>query len=66
MTDTAPDGGGTVRGFARAGLNDIGALFRRGDLALATGVMTILVVLILPLPAMLLDLRWRFRSSSRC
>jgi flagellar biosynthesis protein FlhA len=56
MTDTTGDGGGTMRDFARAGLTDIGALFRRGDLALATGVMTILVVLILPLPATLLDL----------
>ena len=30
--------------------------FKRGDIALAIGVMTILVVLILPLPPMLLDL----------
>ncbi len=35
---------------------EIGAMLRRGDLALAVGVMTILVVLILPLPPMLLDL----------
>ncbi|MBV8790437.1 MAG: FHIPEP family type III secretion protein, partial [Pseudolabrys sp.] len=38
------------------GLNDLGALFKRGDLALAFGVLTILVVLILPLPSMLLDM----------
>ena len=38
------------------GLGDIGALLRRGDIALAIGVMAILVVLILPLPPMLLDL----------
>ena len=37
------------------GLGEIGALFKRGDIALATGVMTILVVLILPLPPLLLD-----------
>jgi flagellar biosynthesis protein FlhA len=36
-------------------LAEIGALLRRGDLALAAGVMTILVVLILPLPPILLD-----------
>src|SRR5687767_9682474 len=43
-------------GFRLPGLGDLGALFRRGDLALAIGVMTILVVLILPLPPLLLDL----------
>jgi flagellar biosynthesis protein FlhA len=35
---------------------DIGAMLRRGDIALAIGVTTILVVLILPLPPLLLDL----------
>src|SRR5687767_324014 len=43
-------------GFRLPGLGDLGALFRRGDLALAIGVMTILVVLILPLPPLVLDL----------
>src|SRR5471032_1130808 len=38
------------------GLGDIGAFFKRGDIALAVGVLTILVVLILPLPPILLDL----------
>ena len=37
-------------------LGTLGALFKRGDLALAIGVLTILVVLILPLPPLLLDL----------
>ncbi len=37
------------------GFGEIGALFKRGDLALAVGVMTILVVLIMPLPPILLD-----------
>ncbi|MGN6410325.1 MAG: flagellar biosynthesis protein FlhA [Nitrobacter sp.] len=36
--------------------SEIGAMLRRGDLALAFGVLTILVVLILPLPSMVLDL----------
>jgi len=36
-------------------LKDIGDTLRRGDILLATGVMTILVVLILPLPPVLLD-----------
>jgi len=36
-------------------LGDLGAILKRGDIALAVGVMTILVVLILPLPPILLD-----------
>src|SRR5687767_4765564 len=43
-------------GFRLPGLGDLGALFKRGDIALAVGVLTILVVLILPLPPLLLDL----------
>jgi flagellar biosynthesis protein FlhA len=42
--------------FKLPGLSDIGALARRGDIALALGVITILVVLVLPLPPVLLDL----------
>jgi flagellar biosynthesis protein FlhA len=37
------------------GLGEIGAFMRRGDIGLAIGVLTILVVLILPLPPLLLD-----------
>lgn len=37
-------------------LSDIGAILRRGDIALALGILTILVVLILPLPSIVLDL----------
>jgi flagellar biosynthesis protein FlhA len=37
-------------------LGEFGALLRRGDIALAIGVLSILVVLILPLPPLLLDL----------
>jgi len=36
--------------------DEIKAILKRGDLTLAFGVLTILVVLILPLPAMVLDL----------
>ncbi len=52
MSDVA--GGG--QGFALPKLNDIGIMLRRGDIALAVGVMAILVVLLLPLPATLLDM----------
>src|SRR5690348_7989101 len=44
-----------TRGITLPGLGDLGAFLKRGDLALAVGVMTILVVLILPLPPLLLD-----------
>ena len=54
MTDVTTDG--ETGKFALPGLGDIGAMLRRGDIALAIGVMAILVVLILPLPAMLLDM----------
>ena len=49
---TAPN----APGFKLPGLSEIGAFAKRGDIALAVGVMTILVVLILPLPPVLLDL----------
>ena len=53
MTDVAAGQGGQK--FSLPGLGDIGTMLKRGDLALAIGVMLILVVLILPLPPMLLD-----------
>src|SRR6202140_2520783 len=45
----------SIGGFRLPGFGDIGDLLRRGDLALAVGVLTILVVLILPLPPAVLD-----------
>ena len=53
MSDVAGGGG---QGFALPKLNEIGIMLRRGDIALAVGVMAILVVLLLPLPATLLDM----------
>jgi flagellar biosynthesis protein FlhA len=55
MSDAATAQGATP-GLARLRLGDIVDLLKRGDIALAVGVMTILVVLILPLPPVLLDL----------
>jgi len=52
----APTGTPAVGGIKLPSLGELGALLKRGDLALAVGVMTILVVLILPLPPLLLDL----------
>jgi flagellar biosynthesis protein FlhA len=51
---TAGQGAGPAPGFPS--LSDIGNIIRRGDIALALGVLTILVVLILPLPSLVLDL----------
>jgi flagellar biosynthesis protein FlhA len=54
MSDVAAGQG--VFGLSRLRLGDMADLLKRGDIALAVGVMTILVVLILPLPPVLLDL----------
>jgi flagellar biosynthesis protein FlhA len=43
-------------GLPKFSLAEIGALLRRGDILLAVGILTILVVLILPLPSVILDL----------
>src|SRR6201987_6085196 len=49
-------GQGALFGLSRLRFGDITDVLKRGDIALAIGVMTILVVLILPLPPVLLDL----------
>ena len=46
----------SISGIKLPALGEVGAFFRRGDIGLAVGVLTILVVLILPLPPLLLDL----------
>jgi flagellar biosynthesis protein FlhA len=51
---TAGSGGGAPSNFLS--LSEIGNILKRGDLALAFGILTILVVLILPLPSVILDL----------
>ncbi len=53
MTDVTA--GQPTGGFQIPGIGSLNDLSKRGDIALAIGVMTILVVLILPLPPMLLD-----------
>jgi flagellar biosynthesis protein FlhA len=52
---TAGQGAGAPRGGFPS-LSEIGNILKRGDLALAFGILTILVVLILPLPSIVLDL----------
>jgi flagellar biosynthesis protein FlhA len=51
---TAGQGVAAPGGFPS--LSEIGNILKRGDLALAFGILTILVVLILPLPSVVLDL----------
>ena len=55
MTDVTAGPGSQGRKLGLWSLDDLGSLLKRGDLGLAIGVMTILVVLILPLPPLLLD-----------
>ena len=55
MTDVTAATPAPASGFKLPSLGDLGTLLRRGDIALAIGVLTILVVLILPLPPLLLD-----------
>ena len=53
---TAGQGTGSTTGGGFPSLGEIGAMIKRGDIALALGILTILVVLILPLPSFILDL----------
>ena len=55
MSDITAAPAAAASGIKLPGLGDISAFFKRGDIALAIGVLTILVVLILPLPPLLLD-----------
>jgi flagellar biosynthesis protein FlhA len=52
MTDATSAPGGET---ALSRLADFGTMLRRSDIALAVGMLTILVILILPLPPLLLD-----------
>ncbi len=56
MTDVTTAGAGATAVPGRLNLADLGNMLKRGDIALAVGVMAILVVLILPLPPAVLDL----------
>ena len=56
MVDVTAGQGGAGASGKFPSLGEIGDILKRGDLALAFGVLTILVVLILPLPSIVLDL----------
>jgi flagellar biosynthesis protein FlhA len=53
---TAGQGTGSTTAGGFPSLSEIGNIIKRGDIALALGILTILVVLILPLPSFILDL----------
>jgi flagellar biosynthesis protein FlhA len=56
MTDVTAGQATAKPRFGIPSLAEILAILKRGDLALAFGILTILVVLILPLPSVILDL----------
>ena len=56
MVDVTADQGRAAPGSGLPTLGEIGNILRRGDLMLAFGILTILVVLIMPLPSLVLDL----------
>jgi flagellar biosynthesis protein FlhA len=56
MVDVTAGQGTDTAGGGFPNLGDIGKVLLRGDLALAFGVLIILVVLIMPLPSIVLDL----------
>jgi len=56
MVDVTAGQGAAASSGGFPKLSEIGAIIKRGDLALAFGILIILVVLILPLPSFVLDL----------
>jgi flagellar biosynthesis protein FlhA len=56
MVDVTAGQGAATPGGGFPSLSEIGNILKRGDLGLAFGILTILVVLILPLPSIVLDL----------
>jgi flagellar biosynthesis protein FlhA len=56
MVDVTAGQGGAAPATTFPSLGEIGNVLKRGDLGLAFGILTILVVLILPLPSIVLDL----------
>ncbi|MFY8116070.1 MAG: FHIPEP family type III secretion protein, partial [Rhabdaerophilum sp.] len=63
MSDASLGGKGGLPGLQTPKFmtpQELGAFLKRGDIALAMGILTILVVLIVPLPPMVLDLLLAF------
>ncbi len=56
MVDVTAGQGASSSNLGIPSLSDFGAMLKRGDIALAIGILVILAVLIVPLPAIILDL----------
>ncbi|OQW55465.1 MAG: EscV/YscV/HrcV family type III secretion system export apparatus protein [Proteobacteria bacterium SG_bin9] len=56
MVDVTAGQGAGSGNLGIPSLSDFGAMLRRGDIALAIGILVILAVLIVPLPSIILDL----------
>src|ERR1700704_172324 len=56
LVDVTAGQGAAALGAGFPSLGEIGDILKRGDLMLAFGILTILVVLIMPLPSLVLDL----------
>lgn len=56
MVDVTAGQGATSGNLGIPSLSDFGSMLKRGDIALAIGILVILAVLIVPLPAIVLDL----------
>ena len=63
MTDIVPSGKVPGPAFKVPSFGSMFTVLRSGDVALASAVMAIIVILILPMPPVLLDGCWPFRSS---
>lgn len=55
MVDVTAGSGNAPNGASGFNFNDVAAMLRRSDIGLAIGILIILVVLIMPLPAVVLD-----------
>ena len=56
MVDVTAGQGGATASVGGLSLKDVVDILKRGDIGLAIGILTILVVLVMPLPPMVLDL----------
>jgi len=56
MADISDPGGKLGAGFKLPTLRSVGDVLRSGDIVLAVGVMSLIIILILPLPPLVLDL----------
>ncbi len=66
MTDVTAGENARPAAAGGSGLSSAIEMMKRGDIALAIGVLLILTILIVPLPPSCWTFSWRPRSSCRC